>query len=1067
MTDDPLGERHGRETRWQRIEEIYLAALDRAPAAREDLLDQLCADDQTIRAEVDALLDRTDAAESFMETPAAAVAAQLMNDSQRDPLIGQTIGTYQVTDRVGAGGAGEVYRAIDTNLRRPVAIKLLSEHLADPAARRRFQSESRTASSLSHPHILTVHDAGEFEGRQYLVTEFVEGGTLREWASAEPRGWQSVVEVLLGVVDALAIAHERGIVHRDVKPENILIAAGGYAKLADFGLAKLLEPSVPAQHTSTSRVETRSGVVMGTVGYMSPEQVAGGRVDGRTDVFSFGVVLYELLFGCRPFAADTALDELHAIVHRPTPRLPDTIPASLRGVVTRALEKNPTDRYRSMRDLAIDLRHLIHDSQVGGRSVIPVGRTSSRTIGISAAVGAILALAAASGWWSHRAGKIRWARDIALPEITRLADLEQFDKAYLLGLEVEAYLPNDPALAQAFRAMSRVAVVQSEPPGAEVFYRPYGQPTPWRRLGRTPIQDVRLPAGLLHLKAELDGFGIAEDVGPPPTASARLLREPAVFRFTLLAKSVAPDGMVRVRSSDASFRPNIPGLVDPPTVRLPDYWIDRHEVTNREFKRFLDDGGYRRRELWQEPFIRDGEPITFDNAIALFVDSTGSSGPARWEQGVYPSGQDDYPVTGVSWYEAAAFARWAGKSLPTVFHWNRAADTRLSGEVVPMSNFSDKSLLPVGRTRAFTRAGTTDMAGNAKEWTSTATGNRRYILGGAWNEPVYMFAVADAQLPFTRSATYGFRCIKTDRRPERDDVVPAELPFPTRDVSKLPPAPDEVFRAWQSIYSFDHGNLGVSRVAIDDTAADYRLETVSYAAAYGDERITAYVLLPKHVAPPYQTVLIFPGSDVLSARADPQLTDFERFHFIVRSGRAVLYPIYKSTHSRDDTVSDDRPRATAAYRDHVVMWSKDVGRSIDYLHTRSDVDTSKIGYAGFSWGAAMAPLYLAMEPRLSLAMLSLGGFFLQAALPEADTVNFAPRVRVPVLLLNGRFDFVFPTETSQQPLFRSLGTPSEHKRRVVYDSGHSIPRHELIKEFVTWMDRYWGHPAVAREMTAL
>jgi len=208
---------------------------------------------------------------------------------------------------------------------------------------------------------------------------------------------------------------------------------------------------------------------------------------------------------------------------------------------------------------------------------------------------------------------------------------------------------------------------------------------------------------------------------------------------------------------------------------------------------------------------------------------------------------------------------------------------------------------------------------------------------------------------------------------------------------------------------------------------------VSYAAAYGDERIPAYLFLPKNAKPPFQTVVFFPGSGVISQRSMPEAAAFDRVNFVMRSGRALLYPIYKSTHERGDVITTDYPNTTAVWRDHVVMWSKDVGRSIDYLHTRPDIDKDRIGYMGYSWGAAMAPLFLAVEPRLSLALLNVGGFYLQAALPEADAVNFAPRVKIPVLMLNGRFDFFYPTETSQEPMFRLLGTPAEQFRTTVIE----------------------------------
>src|SRR5271163_4671433 len=191
---------------------------------------------------------------------------------------------------------GMVYRAFDTKLNRPVAIKFLSDELADATARRRFQREAQMASSLNHPHILTVHDAGDFEGRQYLVTEFVDGGTLKDWARAERRSWKEIVALLAGVADGLATAHAAGILHRDIKPDNILVAKNGYAKLSDFGLAKLEERTGPEEGTQTL-TGTRPGMIIGTFAYMSPEQASGRVTDARSDIFSFGIVLYELLAG--------------------------------------------------------------------------------------------------------------------------------------------------------------------------------------------------------------------------------------------------------------------------------------------------------------------------------------------------------------------------------------------------------------------------------------------------------------------------------------------------------------------------------------------------------------------------------------------------------------------------------------------------------------------------------------------------------------------------------------------------------------------------------------------------
>jgi Tol biopolymer transport system component len=270
---------------------------------------------------------------------------------------GDRIGRYEIVSLLGAGGMGEVYRALDTQLSRHVAIKFLSTEFANPSARRRFQQEAQMASALNHPHILTVHEAGEIDGRQYLVTELVDGGTLADWAIDGQRTWRQVVTILVGVADALAAAHDAGILHRDVKPANILISKSGYAKLADFGLAKTEAPAPPDAATGVPAAETtRTGVVLGTVAYMSPEQALGRAIDARSDIFSFGLVLYELLARHRAFAAKSDVDTLHAIVHDAPAPLPPHVPIGLRLLVEKSLEKDPAERFQSMRELVVDLR---------------------------------------------------------------------------------------------------------------------------------------------------------------------------------------------------------------------------------------------------------------------------------------------------------------------------------------------------------------------------------------------------------------------------------------------------------------------------------------------------------------------------------------------------------------------------------------------------------------------------------------------------------------------------------------------------------------------------------------
>src|SRR5882724_3498869 len=225
--------------RWEQVKEVFDAALRHRPEERAQFLDEVCGDDETMRREVDALLSSFEDAGSFMVKPVFGERADTLTIKNTVLTKGQYLGHYEINEQIGLGGMGVVYRARDTKLNRPVAIKFLSDDLADAAARRRFQREAQMASSLNHPHIVTVHDVGEFLGRQYLVMECVDGGTLKDWAKEKKRTAKEIAELLTGVADGLAAAHEAGILHRDVKPTNILIARNGYAKLADFGLAKL------------------------------------------------------------------------------------------------------------------------------------------------------------------------------------------------------------------------------------------------------------------------------------------------------------------------------------------------------------------------------------------------------------------------------------------------------------------------------------------------------------------------------------------------------------------------------------------------------------------------------------------------------------------------------------------------------------------------------------------------------------------------------------------------------------------------------------------------------------
>ena len=979
-------------------------------------------------------------------------------------------GKYHIVEPVGKGGMGVVYRADDTKLERQVALKFLPPELTeDPEARERFVREARAAAALAHPHICTVYEINDTEKEPFIAMEFIGGQSLKQRMAKKRLTPDEAADMAVQLAEGLEEAHKKGIVHRDIKPGNIMLTEKGQAKITDFGLAKVLGGSLITKQATT----------MGTVAYMSPEQAQGQAVDHRSDVWSLGVVLYEMLTGELPFRGERETSVLYSIVHEEPASLKEKkppIPGALEQIIRRALKKDVESRYPSAAAILEDLRRYQETVREAEAGVFNWRSFSRRVRQPKIAIPSVVGLAAlalgAFLFFSHQA-KVRWARDVLLPEISQKIEADVWDRteAGELAIKAEKYLPHDPKLAQYITETTIPTSIETKPEGAKIHIKRYrSSKDDWQYLGVSPIKNLRLPIGFFSWRMEKEGYETVFAAAPTFSLGGGwgVLHPPATIVRTLDKKGDIPPGMVRVKGGQPLqqtaqlFEAPVPG-----SVELDDFFIDRHEVTNRQYKEFVDKGGYQKREYWKEKFVKNGKEISWNDALKEFVDQMGQPGPSSWQAGDYPEGQDDYPVSGVSWYEAAAYAEFVGKRLPTTSHWGIAR-----GNYTPLiqcvnyldlfalsSNFAGKGPAPVGSYSSMTSYGASDMPGNVREWCSNEAPLGRIIRGGSWKETPYLFAYW-SQLPaFDRSSENGFRCAfypSPERIPQ--DVFRLSRLKGLADLSKEKPVPDNVFQVYRDLFSYDKMALNSQVEWRNEGATDWIQEKVTFDAAYESERMIAYLFLPKNGTPPYQVMIHLSGASEYqrSTKDVDRLWDFEQcLSFIIKNGRAVLIPACKGTLDRgDDTTTQvlDGDSSTRQFTDINIKIVKDLKRSIDYLENRPEIDRQKIAYGGFSFGALLGPILMATDDRVKAGILQSGGFF-PGVRPELALFNYLPRIKTPTLLLNGRYDLILNYETNTRLMFELLGGPKEQK---LYDSSHIVPRNELVKETLAWLDKYLG-----------
>jgi len=647
------------------------------------------------------------------------------------------------------------------------------------------------------------------------------------------------------------------------------------------------------------------------------------------------------------------------------------------------------------------------------------------------------------------------AYTIGFDKIDALIESENYIKAFSTVLKYYEKLPNDSLLLEKLNLTSIETDIRSKPEGAKVYYKNLDSDE-WTYVGETPLV-TRLPGvnswarGYINFKITKDDY--ADYTSLTNVGFIKRLSQQKVSNFyelTPLAK--VEKNMVRIPGGNS--RLFVSELGDLNIIELKPYWIDKYEVTNAEYQQFISEGAYKNKSLWDEIVGEDGIIISWENAMELFIDKSGLKGPSTWTNGTYPQNQQNYPVTGISWFEAKAYAKWANKSLPTIYHWYKAAMYWGESSVIsPRSNFSG-SLSEVGEYNVLSSYGCYDMAGNAREWgTNPHKNGNRSIMGGGYDDDTYFFTDNFSQHPINRYKTNGFRCVITSEDTKVMASADTLIQTLQRDFYSYKPISDEVFKIYNGMFKYDTSpiNTKIIKDNISINEAWYK-KVVEIDAAYGQERLPLNIFIPKNESPPFKTVIFVPGSGSITNRNSQDLTA-NGLGFLMRSGYALIWPVYKGTYERGyPEFPNYVENNSKVYSDQMIMMVKDYSRTIDFVFQDDNLDND-IFYYGISWGGMLGPLFLANEPRIKIAVWQVAGLGARETRPEGSPLTFLSRINKPVLMLNGRYDQYFPYETSQKPMYELLSLSEPRKKMITYESAHSPPANQTSKEILKWFSQ--------------
>ena len=635
-----------------------------------------------------------------------------------------------------------------------------------------------------------------------------------------------------------------------------------------------------------------------------------------------------------------------------------------------------------------------------------------------------------------------------IPELIEVFDKGDISESFRISRELLEEYPNNEIIKNYYNKSSRYVKLKTDKQGIDVSIM-YPGDSIFKYIGKTPIDSFLVPNNYQYHKLKFV-YNNNEFI--------ERSRNNHNYRF--------PESTINIPEGHKPFLGVTPRRmwlqgIDFENINIESFSIAVNEVSNKDFQDFVDAGGYENPVYWDFPFKVGDKTYDFNSSVKMFTDRYGRPGPSNWAYGQFPTGLDNYPVTGISWFEARAYAKFSNLSLPNVYQWLLASGNpedlgNVNQYVTRNSNYDSTQLREVtNESGSFN--GLNNIGGNVKEWTLNPNGysqEKFSIMGGAFNEASYTFNNYYSLSPFDRSIGNGFRLSKnlTNGESNLDDEI---IPNFKRNFYNIENVSDEVFEVYKSQFSYENMPLNSMTKNIEKFQDGYTAQRFEMNTTYeSDEKLFGFILYSNKFKDKYDPIIIYPTAGSIGTNSHNNLLNqtFNRFKYLIDEGYAIIHPVYHNTYSREKTHNTFWPNDSEKYKNTIVKIGQDYKRSIDYIESRNDFNFENLSYFGYSWGSTTSNYLLAIDDRIKAAVLCVGGLMMQKSKKEVEAHYYIRRIKTPILHIVGKEDGIFGFEESYKPWKELIGTPKNKLKLIELENvGHGLPWDTIRKHHSNWI----------------